>query len=370
MPRWSVLVGVVLLSTVAAPAAAQEESAAPAESAAPGGSPVATQGEAPVNPYFETGAVPGSGEGKRIGYISLAESFPFVKLVSDSILEQGGIAGAEVILCDSKLDAGEALACAQNLGVQGVDGVLNFNAFTETSPEICAAYGNKPTISIDIHQECESSFMGANNHFAGEVAGTALGEALQAENGCTYDFLLTLESPQVGQVNTDRVAGMIDGFSSICGEVPAEKHQALDVGGSFDASLEQVTNVLPTIPTGGIVVILSLNDDMALGALGAARTAGREGELRIGAQGADPSAWPEIACNSEVWVADAAYFPERYGRTLIPAMIDLLDGKEIPTELFTPHQPVNAGNIYDLYPDAPPCDGAADGSAAPSEAPA
>ena len=44
----------------------------------------------------------------------------------------------------------------------------------------------------------------------------------------------------------------------------------------------------------------------------------KEWSPRIGAQGADPSAWKEIACNP-VWVADAAYFPERYGRTVIPA---------------------------------------------------
>jgi ribose transport system substrate-binding protein len=196
--------------------------------------------------------------------------------------------------------------------------------------------------------------MGANNHFAGFVSGEAVGQSLQAENGCTYDLILTLESPQVGQVNEDRTMGMLDGFKSICGDIPAEKLQRLGVGGTTDLALEQVGNALPTIPTGGTLVVFSLNDDMALGALAAARTAGRESELRIGAQGADPSAWKEIACNP-VWVADAAYFPERYGRTLIPAMIDLLDGKPVPTELFTPHEAVNAGNIRDLYPEAPAC---------------
>ncbi len=35
-----------------------------------------------VNPYFETGAVPDSGEGFKVGYISLGDSIPFVKLVT------------------------------------------------------------------------------------------------------------------------------------------------------------------------------------------------------------------------------------------------------------------------------------------------
>jgi hypothetical protein len=92
--------------------------------------------------------VPGSGEGIKIGYISLGESIPFVKLVSDSIKEQARIAGAELVFCDSQLDASKALECGQNLKVQNVQGVLNFQAFAASAPEICAAYdGARPSRS-------------------------------------------------------------------------------------------------------------------------------------------------------------------------------------------------------------------------------
>lgn len=307
------------------------------------------------NPYFEQGAIEGSGVGKRIGYISLGDAIPFVKLVSDSIAEQAAIAGAELIFCDGQIKDEEAFNCAQQLAVAQVQGVLNFQLNEAISPEICAAYGDLPTIAIDIHQRpCEVAFMGADNRFAGSVAGTAVGEALSGMQECTYDQIITLESVAAGVVNEDRTLGALEGFASVCGEIPAEKLQRIDVGGTTDLALEKVTNLLPTIPAGGTLIVLSLNDDMALGALAAARTSGREGELWIGAQGADPSSWPEIACNPQ-WIADAAYFPERYGRTLVPAMIDYLDGNEIPTELFTPHVAVTAGNIHELYPDAPAC---------------
>ena len=69
--RWAALLGSAVLLAVAAPVMAQSPAASPAA--------------APVNPYFETGAVPGSGEGKTIGYISLGDSVPFVKPLSDSI---------------------------------------------------------------------------------------------------------------------------------------------------------------------------------------------------------------------------------------------------------------------------------------------
>lgn len=329
------------------PASASPSASASAPAESPSGSAAAG------NPY--DGAVAGSGTGKKIGYISLGDSLPFVKLVSESIEEQAEVAGAELAFCDSQVDAAKALECAQNLKVQGAQGVLNFNAFADSAPEICEAYDNVPTIAIDIEQSpCQTVFFGADNHFAGEVVGTATGEALKAENDCTYSAVLTLESPQVGEVNEARTGGMLDGFEAQCGEIPTDKLSRLGVGGTTDQAITQVSDALSAIEAGGIVVILSLNDDMALGGLAAARTAGRESEIRIGAQGADPSAWKEIACNP-VWVADAAYFPERYGRTLIPAMIDLLDGKDVPDTLFTEHEAITKDNIRTVYPEAPAC---------------
>ena len=240
------------------------------------------------------------------------------------------------------------------MAVQEVQGVINFQLNESISPEICAAYGDVPTVAIDIHQEpCEVSFFGADNRVAGFVAGEAVGQYFAENFDCAYDQVVTLETVGAGIVNEDRTLGAVEGFASVCGDVPEDQLQRIDVGGTTDMALERITNVLPTIPPGGRLVVLSLNDDMALGALAAARTAGREGELFIGAQGADPTSWPEIACN-EQWIADTAYFPERYGRTSIPAMIDILNGEDVPAELFTPHQAVTADNIFDLY-DTPAC---------------
>ena len=140
------------------------------------------------NPYFETGAEPGSGEGFKIGYISLGDNVPFVKLVSDSIVEQAEIAGVDLVFCDSRVDVAEALQCGQQMGVQGAQGVINFQVFQDSSPEICASYNDVPTIAIDIVQPpCEVAFMGANNREAGRLGGAAIGTLVADAWGCEYD---------------------------------------------------------------------------------------------------------------------------------------------------------------------------------------
>ena len=57
-----------------APATEAPATEAPATEAPATEAPSADTG--PVNPYVETGAVPGSGVGRKIGYISLGEQCP------------------------------------------------------------------------------------------------------------------------------------------------------------------------------------------------------------------------------------------------------------------------------------------------------
>jgi ribose transport system substrate-binding protein len=322
----------------------------PAASTAPSSPPPASS--APVS-EAPASAAPTA---MKVGYISLGESIPFVSLVTNSIKDEAAkVPGLEIVVCDSEIDAAKALACAQNLKVQEVQAVLNFQLFEDSSPEVCTGYGGLPTIAIDIHQApCEVAFMGADNTLAGTLAGKTVGDALKAENDCTYTAVVTLDTKGAGATTLARMDGMIAGFEEACGKIDPAKFKSIDVGGTTDLALEKFGNQLSAIKPGGIIAILSLNDDMSLGAFAAARTAGREKEIRLAGQGADPTSWKEIACNPQ-WLADTAYFPERYGTILVPAVVDLLNGKTIEKNLFTKHETVTKDNIRTMYPETPAC---------------
>lgn len=292
-------------------------------------------------------------ESYKIGYISLGDSVPFVKLVSDGIKEAADAAGQELLFCDSEIDAAKALACAQNLKVQGAQGVLNFQVFQDSSPEICTAYGSVPTIAIDIVQPpCQIAFMGANNREAGRMAGAAIGEYAKTEWNCDFTAYVSLESTAAGAANTDRMGGYRDGFKEFC-EIPADKERVLDGADRTDPALEQVTNLLGALP-GDRIVVVAINEDGILGAIGAANTLGRQDDLFYSGQGTDPSIWKDIACNPN-YIASTAYFPERYGTLLIPNMVAALQGETIPANIFTEHEIVTKDNIRTIYPETPAC---------------
>lgn len=341
--RWSTLFATVALVAVACTNPAASPSA-PASAAV---------SEAPATDAPATDAPSAAADSFKIGYISLGDSVPFVKLVSDGIRDAAEAAGQELLFCDSEIDAAKALACAQNLKVQGAQGVLNFQVFQDSSPEICTAYGGVPTIAIDIVQPpCQIAFMGADNREAGRLAGAEMGKYAKANWDCDITAYVSLESTAAGAANTDRMGGFRDGFKESC-PIPAEKERILDGADRTDPALTQVTDLLGALP-GDRIVVVAINEDGILGAIGAANTLGRQKDLYYAGQGADPSAWKEIACNPN-YIGTVAYFPERYGTLLIPNMVKALQGETIPTEIFTEHQVINSQNIREVYPETPAC---------------
>ena len=293
------------------------------------------------------GATPGSGKGLKIGYISLGESVPFVVLVSNSIKKQAKIAGAQLVFCDSALDAAKALDCAKSFKTQGVQGYLNFDLFANASANICKAGPQVPVISIDIHQKpCEVAFMGADNAYAGYIAGRSLGQYVKAHLNCKYDAFVWLHSSAAGVVDDLRLGGQQKGFESVCGK--AHDVRKVDDADRIDKARTKFADTLTALPGKHAIMVVSINDDGIEGALAAAKVAGREKDLYVSGTGVDPSSWC-LMTNNPQWAGDVAFFPERYGEIGVPYLIDAIKGKKIPTLLYVPHVVINHTNLSKFY---------------------
>jgi len=293
----------------------------------------------------------GSGRGLKLGFIALGDSVPFSKLVTDGMKRNAAAAGAELVVCDSQLDGQKALDCAKSFKTQGVQGYLNFQVDQKLAGAICAAGPDGPVIAVDIVQRpCQVAFMGAANEYAGFIAGEAMGRFAKERWDCDYDAYVSLESTASPDASAQRMGGYRKGFQSVCpGELKNEK--VLDADRT-DTARTKVTDTLTTLPGQKKIIVVALNDDGVLGALAAAKTAGRESDIYVSGQGADPSSWCEIKSNPN-WVADTGYFPERYGEIGIPYLIKAVKGERIQDELLVPHELVTAENVDQLY--SPDC---------------
>jgi ribose transport system substrate-binding protein len=158
---------------------------------------------------------------------------------------------------------------------------------------------------------------------------------------------VSLESTAAADANRLRMGGTRDGFTKYC-EIKNEKILDAD---RTDPARTKFADVLTSLPGAKKIVVVAINDDGLIGALAAARTAGREGDIYLAGQGADPTSHCEIL-NNPNWIADAAYFPERYGEIAVPYLIKAAKGETIPEQLLVPHIAITKDNVAENYPES------------------
>lgn len=308
----------------------------------------AVQGASP-----SAGALPGAG--LRIGYISGGDADPFVLLVTEGIRAEAKAAGVELQECDGNFLDDKALECARNLGPLELQSMINWQFNPAISPSVCEAYGNLPTVAIDTPEPpCQKTFVGADNRVAGLVAGKGLGDFAKAKFDCAYDAYVSLDFPQIADINAARAGGSREGFEGVCGPVPADKYFTIDTfsGGPDqpENTRRQFTDLLTTLPDAKTILVIGpAGDTMPSAALGAADVVGRKDQVWIVGHGADPSVRDAIR-NEPQWVGDVGYFPERYGSLIMPLAIALARGEAVPEQSLVTHEFINRDNIDEYYP--------------------
>jgi ribose transport system substrate-binding protein len=291
----------------------------------------------------------------RIGYISGGDADPFVLLVTESIRAAADAAGVELHECDAAFLDETALACARTLAAVDAGSMINWQFNPELSPAVCEAYGNLPTVTIDVPEEpCGVTFVGADNRQAGLIGGTAMGEFAQERFDCEYDAYISLDFPQIPDINEARAGGSKEGFEAVCGPIPTEKYFPVDtmLGGPDqpENSRRQVADILTTIPDAETILLMSpAGDAHPVAALGAADVAGRKDQMWVVALGADPSSLDFIR-NDPQWVGDVGFFPERYGELVMPLAIALAKGETVPEQVLVTHEFIDSSNIDEYYP--------------------
>ena len=340
---------VVALLVVAALAAA---------ACVPGGasqaSPTPTLAPTPTpsaNPY--DGVAEGAGAGVKLGYLSYGEIVPFVSQISQGIRAQATLAGAELVECDANLDPKRVADCMKQLSEAGVQGIIQFQGTLADPAAVCAeSPAGVPVLAVEFAQDpCAKALVSADDLRAGQIAGRAVGEWVKAKWSCTYDAYISFESAVAAVKSQRRMEGYRQGMTSVCDTIPS--YQLSPSIGSVDtqaAAETAMASVLAALPGKSKIVVVAINGDAARGALAAAQAAGREGDVWVSGQGGEEPSRALIRTN-EHYLGDAAYFPERYGATIVPAILDLVAGKAVQPQLLIEPAWLDASTIGQIYPE-------------------
>ncbi|GAB4542886.1 MAG: hypothetical protein Kow0063_35460 [Anaerolineae bacterium] len=288
----------------------------------------------------------------KIGFANLSEQIPFAVDVRRG-LEQAAqnASNIDLIVTDNQLSGEVALQVAEHLIRKGVDLVIEYQIDEKIGSVIMDKFRqlNIPVIAVDIPM-VGATYFGVNNYRAGHLAGVALGNWVKENWNGVFDRLVVLEEPRAGALPAARILGQLDGFQEVVGEVPQSKLIYLDSGNTSDVSEAHMLAALNDMPDAHRLAVISFNDDAAIGALTAAREAGREADVVIVGQGADRIVREEIWRRDSRIIGSTAFWPEKYGQKLIEVATKILRGEQLPPAIYMDHTFISSENIDRFYP--------------------
>jgi ribose transport system substrate-binding protein len=330
---------VVVVAAVVAACAPTGGQASPTPTLAPTPTPSA-------NPY--DGVAEGAGAGLKIGYVSYGEQVPYVFQVSEGMRAQASLAQAELVECDANLDGAQVERCMTQLAEAGVQGIIQFQGTLADPEVVCEKVPEGvPVVAVEWEQPpCGGTLVAADDLRAGQIAGTAVGEWVKETWDCTYDAYVSFESAVAAQRSQERMEGYRQGFSAVCPVTNEQIGRAVDTEAAARTAMRDVLGALPDARR---IVVVAVNSDAAIGALEAASAAGRTADVWVSGQGGLEAARERIRTD-EHYVGDAAYFPERLGRSALPALLDLIAGKDVPSLLLQEPAWIDASTIDQYYP--------------------
>jgi ribose transport system substrate-binding protein len=290
----------------------------------------------------------------KIGYASLGESMPFPVDVRRGLeLAAQEASNVDLILADNQLSGEVALRVADRLISEGVDLVIEYQIDEEAGGLIMDKFKEAeiPVIAVDIPM-VGATYFGVDHYRAGHMAGVALGNWVSKHWQGNIDNLLVLEEQRPGTLVAARIQGQIDGLQSVIGNVSLDDIIRLDSGNTSEVSQASVRIALAGLPNARRLAVISFNDDAAVGAIAAAREAGREQDVVIVGQGADRVARKEIRRPGSRLIGSAAYWPERYGQKLIEVAQEILRGDPVPPAVYNKHVFITKENIDEYYPNS------------------
>jgi ribose transport system substrate-binding protein len=129
-------------------------------------------------------------------------------------------------------------------------------------------------------------------------------------------------------------------------------HRDAERTGTEAGAYRVITKALSQLSRREHLLIGTINDACALGALRAVHEASRERFTAIVSQNfsPDPRISAELQENASPLVGSVAFFPEKYGARIIAVVVRWLNKEQVPPSIYTDHLLVTKNNIGEFLP--------------------
>ncbi len=288
-----------------------------------------------------------------IGHADGLAGIPFTDSVTDSIYEVADAMGVDIIFCDNAYDQEKTVECANLIVAQEADGVIFANWIAGTEELIAGIYidNGLPCITWDgPHPGCKN--FGPDNFEASVEAGRFLAGFAQEQGWDPAETELVVIWTQGVQVMGERrdgaIAGVLESFA-----IPEENIHVDIPHAALDDVFPLVTDWATANPDAKNVLCFGHSDQPGVDCALALEQAGFLGRAAAVGLGASDEALVDLRQRTDeesVFKATISFFPERYGQYLVPAVVDMLEGRIVPDRVIPSVSPVTRENVQELYP--------------------
>jgi len=297
------------------------------------------------------------GKGKKLGLAHFLATEPFCISLEEGIVKQAKLAGFakdDMIIMDNKYNA--------DLGRKNADIMLAKRpaAFIECQVEenVNRTIGRKfvaagiPIVGVDVAVP-GSPFVGVNNWNVAVMGGKEMARLIKKQWGGwdAVDMVVLLQMPYGGERTLQRSEGFAAALKEEFGDKVEKKIVRADGGpGQSEKAKVAMDNVLAAHPKAKKIAVTSVDEQTMAGVIASLQVAGRwnADDIIIITLGGDGLGQFQI--RKGLSDAGIAFFPERYGRYIIPALCAMMQGQPVPPEIYVENEVLTRENIDKYYP--------------------
>lgn len=292
----------------------------------------------------------------RIGFANGMAEIDFCARVAKSIHEVADQMGVEIAVeCDNAFDVEKTFACMETIIAADVDGIILANWHEEIEEQYSKMWleAGIPAVTWDGAHPNTPDF-GASNYNAGFVAGVWLGNYI-VEHGWDDAVLVigTVDTPVEPLLERDR--GCKDGVLSVV-DLPEDRIYGLGMPAPAltEEGYNTMTDWLTAHPEVKHIISCGSNDQRATGVSAACEAAGMAQTCVVIGMGCDAPALMELRERTDeesAFKGSVGFFPEFYGRYVVPMIVDLIEGKPVPDSVRLDHFVIDRSNVLQYYPE-------------------
>ncbi len=268
-----------------------------------------------------------------VGVTVLTMTHPFFIDLVDELKAEAERNNIEVVLVSSEFDVAMQKNQMSDFIVQQVDAIIlcpsDSKAIGTSIKE--ANEAGIPVFTADIAALVDDvdvvGHIGIDNYNGGVMAGETMVEALGGEGKVAI-----IDHPEVESV-IQRTSGFLKALEDAnAAGSNIELVSRLPGSGSMDKSFKAAEDMLQAHPD--LDLIFGINDETALGALAAIEKAGKSGQVQVIGFGGKAEAVKAV--DEGKLYADVITYPKQIGSQSIKAVVDYMNGNEVPATQLIP----------------------------------